>query len=143
MVAKTTFPWVGHVGTGPGLFSTFLKQLLETTTVGAPKRLHWQLAGGGVCPARFFCINYPNFKPGFTLPHIPLRCMRLKIKNSWCASVCWNVQSISPTRKGPVHIPNWKGASPFPHRKGASPYPQPERGLSVSPTGKGLVHTPN
>ena len=24
--------------------------------------------GGGVCPARYFCINYPDFNPGFTLP---------------------------------------------------------------------------
>ena len=23
----------------------------------------------GVCPAHYFCINYPSFKPGFTLPH--------------------------------------------------------------------------
>ena len=24
--------------------------------------------GGGVCRARYFCINYPNLNPGFTLP---------------------------------------------------------------------------
>ena len=23
---------------------------------------------GGVCPAHYFCINYPDFNPGFTLP---------------------------------------------------------------------------
>ena len=40
---------------------------------------------------------------------------------------------ISPTGKGPLHIPN---------RKGASPHPQPKRGRSISATGKGLVHIP-
>ena len=70
--------------------------------------------------------------------------------------------SISPTGKGPVHIPNWKGANPYPqlerghsisptrkgplhipNREGATPYPQPGRGHSISPTGKGPVHIPN
>ena len=23
---------------------------------------------GSICPARYFCINYPDFNPGFTLP---------------------------------------------------------------------------
>ena len=43
-------------------------------------------------------------------------------------------QSIFPTGKGPIHIPN---------RRGASPYPQPERGQSISPIGKGPVDIPN
>ena len=47
---------------------------------------------GNVCPARYFCINYPDFSPRFTLPwrsppsrphctaHLPYNVARCKIK---------------------------------------------------------------
>ena len=71
------------------------------------------------CTSLYNCCH--AVKVPFLLP--------MKVKAG--ASPCPQLQrglSISPTGKGPVHIPN---------RKGASPYPQLEMGQSISPTGKG------
>ena len=46
----------------------------------------------------------------------------------FCGWVSSTSQSISPTGKRLVHIPN---------RKGVNPYPQLERGWSITPTGNG------
>ena len=52
-------------------------------------------------------------------------------------------RSISPTGKGPVHIPKRKGAGPYPQKganphpqKGATPQPRLDMCQSISPTGK-------